>query len=363
MSQATDQKPLVFKLQGKKAGSGHPTYFIADIAANHDGDLNKAKDLIALAKDAGADAAKFQHFTATKIVSDYGFRNLGRNLSHQAKWEKSVTEVYQDASVPWEWTPELKKTCDEVGILFFSTPYDLEIIDKLDAYVPAYKIGSGDITWFESLERIASKQKPTFLATGASIMSEVRDAVRVFTQINPQLCLMQCNTSYTGSLENFKHIHLNALKTFALEFPQLMLGLSDHTPGHSTVLGAVALGACAIEKHFTNDRNQNGPDHPFSMDPKSWREMVDRTRELEQALGDSDKFLAGNESDTAIIQRRCCRAARCLKKGAVIGRGDIDVLRPAKPGSVMPQDIDKLFGKRLRSDIRKGEAFEWLVLE
>jgi len=129
-------------------GPNHPTYFIADISANHDGDLERAKLLIRMAKEAGADAAKFQNFQAAKIVSDYGFKAMqGGQVSHQAAWKKSVFETYADASVPFDWTPLLKEECDKVGIDYFSTPYDFEAVDNLDPYVPAHKIGSGDIDW------------------------------------------------------------------------------------------------------------------------------------------------------------------------------------------------------------------------
>ncbi len=197
----------------------HPTYFIADIAANHDGDLERAKLLIRLAKEAGADAAKFQNFRAPKIVSDYGFKHMGGQVSHQSSWKKSVFQVYQDASVPFEWTPILKEECDKAGIDYFSSPYDFDAIDMLDPYVPAYKIGSGDITWPEALERMARKGKPVILASGASDIGEVQRAVHLILAINPQLVLMQCNTNYTASPENFDHIHLNVLKTYATHVP------------------------------------------------------------------------------------------------------------------------------------------------
>jgi sialic acid synthase SpsE len=264
----------------------HPTYFIADISANHDGDLERAKELIRLAKDAGADAAKFQNFRASKIVSDFGFKSMGSQVSHQSTWQKSVFEVYQDASIPFEWTPILKNECDQVGIDYFSSPYDFDAIDMLDPFVPAYKVGSGDITWLEALELMASKGKPVILATGAS---DISDAVDTILRINNQLVLMQCNTNYTASLENFDFINLKVLNTYQVLFPDLILGLSDHTFGHATVLGAVAFGARVIEKHFTDDNERVGPDHPFSMTPQTWREMVDRTRELERALGNPIK--------------------------------------------------------------------------
>ena len=158
-------------------GDSHPTYFIADISANHDGDLERAKMLIHLAKEAGADAAKFQNFRAPKIVSDYGFKSLGDQISHQAAWKKSVFEVYKDASMPFEWTPTLVEECNEAGIDYFSSPYDFEAVDMLDPYVPAHKIGSGDITWTEMLEHIARKGKPVILSTGASDIGEVQRAI------------------------------------------------------------------------------------------------------------------------------------------------------------------------------------------
>jgi len=350
-------------LIGKRPlGHEHPTYFIADISANHDGDLGRAKALIHLAAEAGADAAKFQNFRAGKIVSDHGFRNLGGQLSHQARWKKSVFEVYQQASIPFEWTPTLKETCDQAGLHYFSSPYDFEAVDMLDPYVPAHKIGSGDITWLEILRHIAGKNKPVLLATGASNLGEVQQAVEVILAINPKLVLMQCNTNYTASLENFDHIHLNVLRTYAVLYPGLVLGLSDHTRGHATVLGAVALGARAIEKHFTDNNRREGPDHPFSMDPGSWREMVDRTRELERALGSTEKRVAANERETVIVQRRCLRAARDIHAGERLDRAMMDVLRPAPGGAILPDEVDSVVGTRALVEIPSGEALRWTML-
>jgi sialic acid synthase SpsE len=340
----------------------HPTYFIADISANHDGDLERAKTLIHLAQEAGANAAKFQNFRAPHIVSDYGFKAMHGQISHQSTWEKTVFEVYEDASIPFEWTPILKGTCDEAGIDYFSSPYDFDAIDMLDPYVPAYKIGSGDITWPEALERMARKGKPVILATGASDIGDVQRAVHCITSINSQLVLMQCNTNYTASVENFNHIHLRVLNTYKVMFPDLILGLSDHTSGHATVLGAVALGARVVEKHFTDDTGRVGPDHPFSMTPVTWREMVDRTRELELALGSADKMVTANEQDTVVVQRRCLRAARDIQTGEVLTREMINVLRPATPGAIPPYEIQVVVGTRAMVDIPAGKELRWTYL-
>ncbi len=353
---------MKIQIGSRWVGEEEPTYFIADIAANHDGSLERAKYLIRLAKQAGADAAKFQNFRAPAIVSDYGFRSLGGQQSHQAKWSKSVFEVYQDASIPFEWTPELKAVCDEVGIDYFSSPYDFDAIDMLDPYVPAYKVGSGEIDWLEAIERMARKGKPVLLATGAATIGDVQRAVHTALAINKQLVLLQCNTNYTASLDNFNHVHLRVLKTYRHMFPQVVLGLSDHTSGHAAVLGAVALGARVVEKHFTDDTTRLGPDHAFAMDPDTWAAMVENTRQLEHALGSGDKFIADNEQETSVLQRRCLRAGRDIQAGEVLTREMISVLRPAVHGAILPPDIPAVVGTRALYDIPSGKELRWVDL-
>jgi sialic acid synthase SpsE len=350
------------RLGKRLIGPEHPTYFVADISANHDGDLERAKLLIGLCAQAGAQAAKFQNFRAAKIVSDRGFRALGRQASHQSKWKKSVFEVYEQATLPWEWTPVLKQECEANGIDYFSAPYDLDAVDMLDPYVDLYKIGSGDITWPQMLRKVASKQKPVLLATGASDIGEVQQAAEEILKLNPQLVLLQCNTNYTASLENFRHIHLRVLETYRTLFPSAVLGLSDHTPQHATVLGAVALGARVIEKHFTDDNHREGPDHLFSMTPQTWREMVKRTRELEYALGSPRKKVADNEQETVVLQRRCLRAARDLPAGSTLTAEELEALRPAPPEAVKPYDLPLVVGKRLTRDLGAGEHLRWTDL-
>ncbi|MCF8549628.1 MAG: N-acetylneuraminate synthase family protein [Pontimonas sp.] len=339
------------KINGREVSANAPTYFIADVAANHDGSLERALELMTSAKAAGADAAKFQHFRADHIVSDKGFRELGGQQSHQATWSKSVYEVYKDASLPWEWTKPLADHAASIGIDFFTSPYDIEAIDFVDDFVPAYKIGSGDITWLAAIDHMASKGKPMILATGAATIDEVRRAVATIKAHGVPYSVMQCNTNYTGVAENLHHIHLNVLNTYRAEFPDAILGLSDHTHGNVTVLGAVAMGARVIEKHFTDDVHREGPDHHFSMTPDTWREMVDRTRDLEAALGSAEKVVAENEKETVVIQRRGLRFARPLSAGSVIAADDLVALRPATPGCITPDDVDQVVGSRLLADV------------
>jgi N-acetylneuraminate synthase len=186
--------------------------------------------------------------------------------------------------------------------------------------------------------------------------------VHAILRINPRLVLMQCNTNYTASPENYDHLHLNVLKTYAAMFPGVILGLSDHTHALAPILGAVTLGARVIERHFTDSNAREGPDHRFAMNPANWTCMVEETRLLERSLGSSDKFVAANEVHTAIIQRRCLRAARDIQAGEIITREMIDVLRPATPGAIKPHEIPSVVGKRPRVDIPLGKELRWTEL-
>ncbi len=347
---------------GRELSIDSPTYFIADIAANHDGDLERAKSLIWKSREAGADCAKFQHFVAEKIVSSVGFSGMVGKVSHQAKWEKSVTEIYDQYHTRRDWTNELVETCREAKIDFMTTPYDFEAIDMFAEIVPAYKIGSGDITFNASIERMAKLGKPVFLACGAATMEETIESVDLVLSHNPQLCLMQCNTNYTGNLENFRFVNLQVLKSFSNCWPGMILGLSDHTPGHSAVLGAVALGARVIEKHFTDDTTRVGPDHSFALDPVTWRAMVEGTRELELALGDGVKRIEANEAETVVIQRRSVRVKDSLPTGTVINDSHLESLRPCPPGACSPNRVNKIIGRKLVVEKKAGESLFWTDL-
>ena len=340
-----------------------PVYFIADIASNHDGKLEQAKELIWKAKEAGADAVKFQHFLADKIVSDYGFSHMGGQMSHQVAWGKSVYEVYKECECNRTWTEELVKTANEADIDFLTTPYDVEAVKQMNAYIPAYKIGSGDITWTEFIELIAQQEKPVLLATGAASMEDVERAVDAILKYNRDIVLMQCNTNYTGSLENYHYINLNVLKNYAIKYPSMLLGLSDHTQGHATVLGAVALGARVIEKHFTLDNSLKGPDHAFSMNPNSWKEMVERTRELELAMGDGCKRIEGNEQETVIVQRRAVRVRQPLTAGTILADDMLEELRPAPRDAVFPHQKSEIIGRRLRQNKEQGDYLRFIDIE
>ena len=357
------KKNYNFKIKQKKIGIDYPSYFIADIAANHDGNLQKAIDLINYAKNSGADAAKFQHFTADTIVSKKTFDEMSEKLSHQKNWKKSIYEVYDDASLNFDWTSKLKKECDKIGIDFFTAPYSLELINAVNKYVCAYKVGSGDITWIESIIAMAKKNKPIIFATGASSIIDVQRAIKSIKKYNNKICVMQCNTNYTASRDNYKYINLNVLKTYKKKFPYAVLGLSDHTHGHSTVLGAISLGARVIEKHFTLSNNLKGPDHKFSMNPTTWVEMIDRTRELESSLGSIEKKIEDNEKETFMVQRRSIHFKKKIHKGKKIKNSDLSYLRPYLKNSFHPYEKSKILGKKTKKNFEKGEIIFWKDLK
>jgi sialic acid synthase SpsE len=350
------------QIKARKVALDAPTYFIADIAANHDGDLERAKMLIRLAKESGADCAKFQHFKADKIVSAVGFAQMGSQQAHQAGWKRSVVDIYDHYHTRRSWTDELVTACQAAGIDYMTTPYDFEAIATQAPHVPAFKIGSGDITWLALVEAVAKTGKPVLLATGAATMDDVERAVETLLAHTDQIVLMQCNTNYSGSLDNFACVNLRVLQTFAQRWPGMVLGLSDHTPGSAAVLGAVALGARVIEKHFTDDNAREGPDHGFAMNPATWREMVESTRLLEAALGDGVKVIEANEQQTVVVQRRALRVVRDLPAGHVLSADDLQALRPCPPEALDPRELPKLVGRALARPKAREEAVAWADL-
>jgi N-acetylneuraminate synthase len=346
-----------------KIGPDLPTYFIADIAANHDGSLERALQLIELAAASGANAAKFQNFRAETIVSKRGFEELGQKLSHQATWSRSVFDVYKEAELPIYWTEPIIEKCNELGIDYFTAPYDLDYVDFFGPKVPFFKVGSGDITWLKSIEAMCKWNIPIFLATGASDMEEVKRAVSLLEDAKVQYVLMQCNTNYENTKENFQYINLEVLKSYRSTFNDAILGLSDHTPGHVTVLGAVALGARVIEKHFTDDNRRPGPDHAFSLNPAAWSEMVTSVRQLESALGDGNKRVEDNERAAQIVQRRAIRTAKKLESGHVLQETDLVSLRPCPLDGIAPSEIEKVVGKVLKVALDQDSLLTWSLIE
>ena len=343
----------------KKFDNINYPYFIADIAANHDGSLDRAKELIWLAKDAGADCAKFQHFLADKIVNDKEFKKIEDIKTHQSGWKKSVSEIYDDYHFKREWTNEIKDECDKAKIDFSSSPYDKEAIELIKDITPFIKIGSGDVSWLEHIENCLKTNLPIVIATGACTLDDVSRAMDLIKSYGNQHCIMQCNTNYTVDADKIKYVNLNVLDIYKNLFPNAILGLSDHTKTHTSVLGAIAKGAKIIEKHFTDDNSRIGPDHEFAINPGEWKEMVSISRELSDELGDGIKKVEGNEKNAYIVQRRSCVATKNLDAGHIITMNDMTFLRPCPEGAVQPYESKKIIGKKLNISIEEKESFLW----
>ena len=331
-----------------------PTYFIAEIGANFDGSLEKAKQLILAAKEAGADCAKFQTFSAEKIVSEGGFSRMQLKGVH-GSWGRKVSEVFKDAEFPRSWHKDLLDYCSKIGIDFSTSPYDREAVDLCcELNLPFIKIGSGEITWLEQIEYIANKQKPIFLATGDATLSEIDEAVRTISSTgNTELVLMQCITNYPSKISN---ANVNVLKTYQSAF-NVLTGYSDHSQGSVVTLASIVLGARVIEKHFTLNKNDKGPDHPHSMTPKDFREMVSLARELESAMGSSTKEVVEEERETVLVQRRGLYANRRIIEGSTIKEEDLAVLRPAL--GIPPKFRTTVIGKRTNKTIEAGDPIFW----
>ena len=349
----TSRFSKTFKIGDRLVGEGQPALVIADLGGNFDGSIEKAKSLAKMVKDAGGDVVKIQSFLADKIVSGKGFASMKLRGVH-GSWGKPVEEIFKSAEFPREWHKEFFDYCNEIGILASSSPYDYEAVDIMDeAGVPFYKIGSGDITWLEMIEYIAKKGKPVILATGAATLSEVDEAVHVIESTgNKDFALMQCITNYPSKIES---ANIRVMDTYKTAF-DVMIGYSDHTPGDTVVLGAIARGAKVIEKHFTDDKKNAGPDHPHSMEPDEFAKMMVRIRDMEKALGSGRKEVVAEESETVIVQRRALYATEDIKAGEVIGDRIVE-LRPAL--GIFPKYKKQVAGLTAKKDITKGAPIFW----
>lgn len=332
---------------------GDKVFIIAEAGVNHNGDKTIAYKLIDAAKDAGANAVKFQTFKAEKIISrhtnmaTYQRENVGREES-QLSMVKSLELSYDDFN-------ELKAYCDEKGIIFLSSPFDEDSIDFLENLVPYYKIPSGEIVNKPYLQRVASKHKPMIMSTGMATLSDVEKALGDIYSVDKdaEIYLLHCTTNYPTPYEE---VNLKAMITLKEAF-KLPVGYSDHTNGIEIPVAAVALGACIIEKHFTLDRNMQGPDHKASLEPDDFKSMVRAIRNVEDALGNGIKRPTKSEDEIKNVVRKKLVAVRDMKKGQIIELADV-TLKRVNVG-LSADFLDIIIGKRLIKGIREDEGFTW----
>lgn len=328
---------------GRRVGAGYPVYVIAEIGSNHDSDLDKARELITAAKEAGADAVKFQSFTAEGLINPLMPDEKGNWVVHPA------FPILEKLTVPEEWHGVLKKHCASLGITFLSAPFDPDRAELLNGLkVDAFKLASGELTNEPLLRQVAAYGKPIILSTGAAYLEEVKRAVEVITgEKNYQLALLHCASLYPPS---YGDVNIRAMSTLAREFG-CPVGFSDHTPGSEVPVAAVALGASIIEKHITFDRKLKGPDHPYAMEIDEFRSMVRAIRNVEAALGTGIKEPSPNEMAERVGARRSIYAKVNIPRGEVITSGMVKLVRHAY--GMEPRELSGIIGKVAGRDISK----------
>lgn len=361
---------MKIRIANRSIGGYEPCFIIAEAGVNHNGDINLAKRLIYDAVDTGVDAIKFQTFKAEKLVTatakqaDYQTRNIGK--------EESQYDMLKRLELGYEDFRQLKRYCDEKGIIFLSTPHSCEEdVDLVSELCPAIKVASPDLINLPFLKYISEKQLPIILSTGMGTMEEVREAVNAIKSVNKQLILLHCTTNYPTPL---KDVNLKAMQTMKKEF-NLPVGYSDHTMGIDVPVAAVALGANVIEKHYTLDKNMEGPDHKASLEPDELKEMVNKIRSIEQrlnqedvediikelnireALGNGIKRPTGPEMDIAKIIRKGIHAAVDINKETVIEKHMIHIRRPQE--GLHPREYWRVLGKTVKRDIKKDEPLTY----
>ncbi len=337
------------------------TIIIAEAGVNHNGSLERALSLVDCAAEAGVDFVKFQTFKAENIVNkeaqkaDYQIKNTTSEAQTQF-------EMLKKLEMGNEWYPALIKRCEEKGVRFLSTGFDVESIDFLDALeVPFYKIPSGEITNKSYLRHIARKGKDIILSTGMAHLQEVKDAIEVIEKEGVDrnhITVLHCNTEYPTPMDD---VNLKAMNHMAKELG-VKVGYSDHTLGIEVPIAAVALGACVIEKHFTLDRNLPGPDHAASLEPGELKAMVQGIRNIEKAIGGTGfKEPSKSEQKNMAVARKSLHTSRSLKKGCVITEEDLIALRPGT--GISPMEIDQIIGRVLVHDVEKQTLLKESDLE
>jgi len=326
-------------------------FIIAEAGVNHNGDINFAKKLIDVAKEAGADAIKFQTFKAENLVSknakkaDYQVTNTGNN--------ESQYEMIKKLELSFDDFIELKKYCNEKGIMFLSTPFDDESIEFLNNLgIEIFKIPSGEITNLPYLRKIGKLEKKVILSTGMADLGEIEDALNVLINSGTKkenITVLHANTEYPTPFED---VNLNAMQTITCAF-DVDIGYSDHTMGIEVPIAAVAMGAKVIEKHFTLDRNLEGPDHRASLEPDELKSMVSAIRNIEKALGNGIKKPSKSEKKNIEIARKSIVAKRDIKKGEKFSEENLTVKRPGN--GISPMRWDEIIGKVANRDYKEDE--------
>lgn len=333
--------------------SQHSPYIIAEVSGNHNGDLNKALKLLEVAKQAGADAVKIQTYTADTMTIDHDSDDF---LIKGGLWDgQKLYDLYQWAHTPWEWHQALFARAQELELTIFSSPFDESAVDFLESLnAPAYKIASFELTDIPLIEKVAQTGKPIIMSTGLANQEEIREAIDTATKNGcKELALLHCISAYPAPLEQ---ANVSTLVKLRDDFNTLV-GLSDHTLGVTASVTAVALGACIIEKHFTFDRNEPGPDSAFSLEPHELKQLCEETKAAWSALGTPSYELKQAEQENLKF-RRSIYAVKDIKKGEKI---TVDNIKRIRPGyGLTPKHYKSLIESyNAKEDIKRGTPLSW----
>ncbi len=339
------------KIGKRSIGDGQPTYIIAEAGSNHNRSLKTAKKLIDVAKSSGADAVKFQTYSADTLYS----KKTPTPKYLRKMTGKSLHQIIKDIELPREFQGELSDYCTQEGIQFLSTPFDYAAVEELAALdMPAYKIASFEIVHLPLLKLVASKKKPILLSTGMASLGDIEDAIEAIGDC--PVALLHCVIGYPPPITD---INLRVITTLKRAF-NVPVGYSDHSMSVSLPAAAVAVGACIIEKHYTLDRKMKGPDHPFALEPNELKAMVKNIREVDDAMGSDKKKLSESEKELYRIGRRSIVAARKIKKGQTINEKDLTIKRPGY--GISPKHISLVVGRKAKKDIDEDEIIIWELI-
>lgn len=343
-----------FSIDGTSIGSDWPVYFVAEMSANHANDFDNARKIIEAAADSGADAIKLQTYKPETMTIDSD-RELFR-IQNESKWSgQTLFELYENASTPWDWQPELQEIAEKNDLDFFSTAFDESSADFLDDLeVPVHKIGSFELVDLPLIKRLASSGKPLIISTGMGTLGEIEDAVETAREAGcEEIILLHCVSSYPADPDTMNLKTINALsETF-----EVPVGLSDHTRGTNIPVAASTLGACMIEKHFTISRSIESPDSHFSLEPDEFSQMVESVREATRSLGQV-KFGDKESGDSELTSlRRSLFVVEDMEKGETLTEDNVRSIRPGH--GLAPKHYRTVLGMKLVTDVARGTPLEW----
>jgi pseudaminic acid synthase len=349
--------PRNMKISNKIVGDNAPVFIVAELSANHRKELSIALDTVRAARDSGADAIKLQHYKPNTITLDCD--NKYFQITQGTIWDgTTLYKLYEEASMPWEWTESIMKTADECGLVCFSSPFDTTAVDFLERLnVPAYKIASYEITDLPLIEYVAAKKKPVIISTGIADLNDISEALDACRRMdNPDIALLKCSSSYPAPFEEINLLTIPDIK----ERFKTIVGISDHSMGISVPIASVALGAKIVEKHFILKKSLGGPDASFSIEPKEFLEMTEAIRGVEKALG-TVTYELSERGRKSREHSRSLFVVMDLEKGAAITEENVKSIRPGF--GLPPKYLRSVIGKKVNRNVSRGTPLTWEILE